>query len=232
MSMNKKKVLAVSLVVCLVAILSFGTLAWFNASNEIVNTFKVANSDDPNQTPEFSVEVLEKDPVTGTPESEGNTYYGVLPGDVISKDPSVKNTGDYDQWIRVAVTLDKAQGWAAAGGSLKFKDLFTGSTYGLAADVATATEDWLLVADTAAVSNDKAVWYLYYNKKLTPNSTPAQVFTAVNIPTVFTQQDMAGINNEFNVSIKAEALQADNTGTNAVAAFDNVGWAAGEAYGE
>jgi len=231
MKLNKKKVLVVSLAVCLVAILSFGTLAWFNASDEVTNTFKVTNSNDPNQKPDFSVEVLETQPDSGTPSSDGVTYEGVLPGDEISKDPTVKNTGDYDQWIRVAVTLDKAQGWAAAGGTLNFKELFKGSTYGSVAQAATATEKWLLVSDTATVANDKATWYLYLNRVL-PSNGDEKVFTKVNIPTVFTQQDMAFINNEFSISIKAEALQAKNTGDNAVSAFDHVNWEAGKAYGE
>ena len=231
MKFNKKKVLVLSLVICLVAILSFGTLAWFNASDEVTNIFKVANSDDPDQTPNFSVEVLETQPDSSSPSSNGVEYTGVLPGDEISKDPTVKNTGDYDQWIRVAVTLDKAQGWADAGGTLNFKELFKGSTYGSAAQVATATEKWLLADEVATVTNDKATWYLYLNEKLSSNETE-KVFTAVNIPTVFTQQDMAFINNEFSISIKAEALQAKNTGNNAVSAFDYVNWEAGKAYGE
>ena len=230
MKLNKKKILVVALAFCLVAIASFGTLAWFNASDEVTNIFKVANSDDPNQVPDFSIEILETKQ-DGTQTSDGITYTGVLPGDDIPKDPTVKNTGDYDQWVRVAVTLDKAQGWSAAGGTLKFKELFEGSTYGSVAQAATAAERWLLVSDTATVVNDKATWYLYLNRAL-PKNGDEKVFTNVNIPTVFTQEDMAFINNEFNISVKAEALQAKNTGTNAVSAFEFVNWEAGKAYGE
>ena len=229
MKFNAKKVFVVSLAISLVAIISFGTLAWFNAEDSITNTFKVANSDDPTKTPEFSVEVSETDPSTNAPTTDGVTYYTVLPGDKIAKDPTVTNTGDYDQWIRVAVVLNKASGWKNAGGSLTFTELFEGSTYGLAENVGNTAEKWLLVKNTVDVVDDTATWYLYLNRKL-PKGGDEKVFTNVNIPTVFTQQDMAYINNEFAITVKADAIQADNTGDNAVAGFATANWEAGKAY--
>lgn len=225
----RNKVLVASIAVCLVAILSFGTLAWFNATDSATNIFKVATSDDPDGTPDFKVEITETNPDTNRPTSDGITYTSVLPGDKIAKDPTVTNKGDYDQWIRVAVTLTKAQEWKDKGGSLTFTDLFKGSTYGLAVNVGNTSEKWLLVKNTAQVENDTATWYLYLNRKL-PKGGDEKVFTTVEIPTVFTQDDMAYINNEFAITVKADALQADNTGNNAVEAFKTVNWADGAAY--
>lgn len=229
MRFNTKKVFVISLAISLIAIISFGTLAWFNAQDSITNTFKVATSDDPDGSPEFSVEITETDPDTKAPTSDGVTYNSVLPGDIIDKDPTVTNTGDYDQWIRVAVTLNKASGWKNAGGSLTFTDLFKGSTYGLAENIGNTTEKWLLVKNTVDVVDDTATWYLYLNRKL-PKGGDEKVFTTVNIPTVFTQQDMAYINNEFAITVKADAIQADNTGDHAVAGFATANWEAGKAY--
>ena len=45
MKMTKKKVFVTALAICLVAILSMGSLAWFNASDTITNKFKIADSD-------------------------------------------------------------------------------------------------------------------------------------------------------------------------------------------
>lgn len=225
----RNKVLVASIAVCLVAILSFGTLAWFNATDSATNIFKVATSDDPDGTPDFKVEITETNPDTNRPTSDGLTYTSVLPGDKIAKDPTVTNKGDYDQWIRVAVTLTKAQEWKDKGGSLTFTDLFKGSTYGLAVNVGNTSEKWLLVKNTAQVENDTATWYLYLNRKL-PKGGDEMVFTTVEIPTVFTQDDMAYINNEFAITVKADALQSDNTGNNAVEAFRTVNWADGAAY--
>lgn len=231
MKMTKKKVFVAALAICLVAIISMGTLAWFNANDDISNTFKVATNKD-DTDPTFTVEVSETDPDTNEKTVDGVTYYDVVPGDDIAKDPTVKNTGDYTQWIRVTVTLDKAQGWEEAGGTLVFTELFDGEdiSYGSSADAGTdTTSTWLLVADEATVNNDKAVWYLYLNKELEAGKA-ATVFENVNIPTEFTQQEMAEINNEFNITVSADALQRDNTGDNAVEAFTNVGWTAGTAF--
>jgi len=62
MKMNKKKTLVVSLAVAMIAILSLGTLAWFNDSDTATNKFYVATSDEENVKPDdiFSVDVYEK----------------------------------------------------------------------------------------------------------------------------------------------------------------------------
>ena len=46
MKLNKKKVVVSALAVSLVAILSFGTIAWFSAEDTIENKFHFADSDD------------------------------------------------------------------------------------------------------------------------------------------------------------------------------------------
>ena len=60
MKLTKKKVFVAALAVCLIAILSLGTLAWFNASDDITNKFLIADSDG-DGTPDFSVEVWENE---------------------------------------------------------------------------------------------------------------------------------------------------------------------------
>ena len=44
---NKKKVFVVAVAVCLIAILSLSSLAWFSDADEVTNKFMVATSDDP-----------------------------------------------------------------------------------------------------------------------------------------------------------------------------------------
>ena len=227
--MTKKRVFVVALAVCLLAILSVGSLAWFNDSKSITNDFKV-NTSENDTNPEFSVKVSETDNVNGGETTTGNTYYNVLPGAVIAKNPKVTNTGDYTQWIRVKVTLNKAQGWIAGGGTIKFTELFFGSTYGLVTD-ANSTAAWLLESETATVdaNTDTATWYLYLSDKLTPGED-GTVFTSVKVPENFTQQEMAAFNNDFSITVVAEALQRDHTGDTAYEAFTNVGWTAGTEY--
>ena len=58
MKLTKKKVFVSALAVCLVVILSFGTLAWFTDTDSVKNDFYMATS---NQDPDaiFSVDVWE-----------------------------------------------------------------------------------------------------------------------------------------------------------------------------
>lgn len=228
MKLTKKKVFVTAVAISLFAILSMGTLAWFNATDDVTNTFKVATNEE-DTDPTFTVEVSETD-LDGEKTLDGVTYYDVVPGDVIEKDPTIKNTGDYTQWIRVSVTMTKANYWSQYGGSLAFTDLFAGSTYGLASNVDTATENWLLVEDAVTPdANGNAVWYLYLNKELAVNEE-AVLFEEVNIDEDFTLEEVLALGGEFNITVKADALQKDNTGDNAVEAFTNVGWTAGAAY--
>ena len=228
MKMTKKKVFVAALAICLVAIISMGTLAWFNATDDITNNFKVA-TDENDTDPTFSVKVSET-ALDGTETEDGVTYYDVVPGDVISKDPKITNTGDYTQWIRVSVTMTKANYWKDFGGSLAFTDIFDGSTYGLAANVGTATEKWLLVEDAVEPNADgTAVWYLYLNREFAAGSDEI-LFTEVNIDEDFTLDEVMSLGGEFSINVKADALQRDNTGDNAVEAFANVGWTAGTEF--
>lgn len=231
MKMTKKKVLLTALAVSLVAILSLGTLAWFNASDSVTNTFYVATDED-HPNPEFSVKVTETDP-EGEETEEGVTYYNVVPGAAISKDPTVTNTGHYGQWIRVAVTLEQADLWYKAGGSLKFTDLFEGEdiAYGLTENVGDDGVTWLLLDEIASVSTETGtgVWYLYLNSELLPGDA-AVVFDTVHIPGNFDMEDVEEMGFQFEITVKADALQSANTGDNAVDAFENVGWAPGTDY--
>jgi len=220
MKMNKKKVLVVALAISLVAILSVGTLAWFNATDEITNKFMIADSDN-DGLPDFSVDVYEHendnddtadqdgdgDPIFT---QDGNEYPDIAPGDKLAKDPTVKNTGDYDQWIRVYVTFDEYAVIKAAC-----------DNQGITDDLRT----WLDVVpgwtadNNATVIDNNSITYVYYlNNKLVADDT-AVLFTQVTIPGEFEQADMGFVSGDFSITVKAEALQADNTGDTSWEAF-------------
>ena len=59
MKLTKKKVFVAALAVCLVAILSMGSLAWFSAQDEVDNKFMIATSEDLDPDDIFSVNVWE-----------------------------------------------------------------------------------------------------------------------------------------------------------------------------
>jgi len=211
MKMTKKKVFVTALAICLIAIISMGTLAWFNASDSITNEFKIADSDG-DGTPDFSVDVWENDPADpNVKDQDGVTYTDIAPGDKLAKNPTVENTGDYDQWIRVYVTFDD---WAVIEAACQ--------NQGISSDVRT----WLDVDATAWTADNNAtvvanntVTYVYYlNSKLAKDQT-AVLFNNVTIPGDFEQEDMKFTSGNFTITVKAEALQADNTGDTAQAAF-------------
>ncbi|MBQ8558583.1 MAG: hypothetical protein IJ439_01150 [Tyzzerella sp.] len=213
MKMNKKKVLVTALAASLIAILSLGTLAWFNAKDEITNTFKVADSDG-DGTPDFSVDVWENDSANPTvKDQDGVTYEEIAPGDVLAKNPTVENTGDYDQWIRVYVTFDEFSTIEAACQRVR-----------ITSDLRT----WLDVDDTAwaadnnatKVENNTVTYVYYYNYKLAKDET-AVLFNNVSIPKEFEQEDMRYVSDNFTIKVKAEAIQADNNGQTAQNGFAN-----------
>lgn len=219
MYFNKKKVFVIAIALCLIAILSFSTFAWFNASDEITNTFKMANSDG-DSDPDFTIEVWETE-TDGDDDADqdgdsdnkiahdGITYDSINPGEVLSKDPTVENTGDYDQWVRVYVTfsdydalVDACEAYDTVDDDpIKMLDLDTAK--------------WTF----SATESGNGTYVYYYNDKLTVGST-ATLFTKVSIPGEFQMEDMINFaNDQFTISVKAEALQADNTGDNAIEAF-------------
>lgn len=218
MKLTKKKVFVVALVVSLIAILSLGSLAWFNASDSVENKFMITDSET-NPDDVFSVDVYETlvdengDPVDPVQKTDSNTYDDIAPGDVLTKDPTVENTGKYDQWIRLNVTLTNAENWMSV---LKYFNITTLETIFQGYDAGIWQSEG---NDTPVLNADGSVTFTYYLKdKLTPGET-ATLFTAVKIPEQITQDEIVYIN-EFNLNIVAEALQADNTGDNCKAAFD------------
>ena len=89
----KKKILAISLVVSLVAIAALGvTLAYFTANDDATNTFTVGN---------IAIE-LQEPAWEATGESDADTVY---PGEALDKDPTVLSTGANPCIVRVKVEM-------------------------------------------------------------------------------------------------------------------------------
>ena len=223
MKLNKKKVFVAALAVCLVAIISMGTLAWFSDSDFVKNDFMITDSTVTNPDEVFSVDIYETkvdengNAVTdanGNPETTdaGNTYDNIAPGDVLTKDPTVKNTGTYNQWVRVKVTLTNAENWLALFKkyNLTLNDLFTN----IDSDAWVGVEDYTITGG--------AMTFTYFLKdQLAPNQT-VTLFDKVTIPEIFDQTDIYAVK-EFALTFVAEAVQVENTKDNAVDAFAFVG---------
>lgn len=249
-NLNKTKIISIALVISMLAILSVGTLAWFNDTDQVVNKFYVADSNG-DGTPDFSVDVEEQDadedgnPIyddEGNPVfiDDGNVYKDILPGSRLTKNAAVENTGDYDQWIRLNFTLSDSAVWqqaiakAAAAEGMEFDEfvfekLFTGFIY---PDQCEAE----YVRHFNAFGEDTMTYTVYYNAVLTPGERIEYVLEDVVIPGVLEQEDMnfgTGEDAGFTLTIMAEAVQVENlNATCASEAFAEVGWEVGTSYGQ
>ncbi|MBQ6852436.1 MAG: hypothetical protein IJO04_05350 [Oscillospiraceae bacterium] len=231
MKMTKKKVFAAALAVCLVAILSMSTLAWFSAQDTVKNEFFVADSTDTDKNDIFSVDVLERVDTDGNgvydatlSSPNGFDYKDILPGDKLVKEPFVRNTGYYDQYIRVTVTISDATAWInALGLDFKIEDVFEGYD----------ASKWTNISKAIEGETDTITYVLYYKDILDGDDTAndgqsgttkdVTLFTHVNIPTTLTQEQAAAFKGNFAIDIKAEAVQTENVGANAFDAFATVG---------
>ena len=216
--MNKKKLFSLALAVIMIAILSFGTLAWFSDSDDVTNNFYIASSDDTDPDDIFSVDVWENTPA-GEKDQDGYEYKDVLPGDVLKKEVSVENTGYYDQYIRVTVTVSDAAAWMEVlntnGAAPKLEQLVDG--YDPNANI------WVDTVSEVDAANDTLVYTLYYRNILLGDQDSiydnggvhtdvVQVFTAVKIPASMTVAQAAKFESNFQIAVKAEAVQTENLG--------------------
>ena len=213
MKMNKTKVFTLALAVCMIAILSMGSLAWFTDTDEVKNDFHITNSEN-GADAIFSVNVWEQKDTNGDGDfneagdveyaENGLTYEDILPGDALSKIAHVKNTGSYDQYIRVTVTIDQAAIWQAALGA-NFNDatlqaMFGGFDINAWGEISTKVED------------NQIVITMYYNDILAV-AEDIVVFDTVNIPTELNRDQAAFMGaNGFNIKVVADAVQTENLG--------------------
>lgn len=212
---NKKKVFVCALVVCLIATISMGTLAWFNDSDEVTNNFMIAGSeDDPNEI--FSVDVWEKTPAEEK-DQDGHDYGDIQPGDLLLKEAHVENTGYYDQYIRVTVTISDAQAWIAAlGADFNAADVFVGF------EPTMWNHIWNNLSENPAA--EEIQYVMYYNGILGAGED-ITVFENVQIPGSLDQYQMAEFGGNFSITVKADAVQTANVVPEGTAPED-AAWAA------
>ena len=227
MKMTKKKVFVAALAICLVAILSMGSLAWFSAQDSVTNNFYVADSTDNDPDDIFSVDGYQKYDADedGTPEEyqRGISYNDTLPGDKLDKDAIVKNTGHYDQYIRVIITIsDKAVFKSIVESTGADFDTYDVRQHFVGFD----SSKWDLVNSTMDNSGESIQYVLYFNDVLKSGDS-FSVFTGVEIPEAMTQEHASHFDDDgvwgFTIDVKAQAVQTDNVGDSAAEAFATVG---------
>ena len=188
----KKRMTAIALVICLLAIGIVGaTMSYFTDKETSTNTFTMGKGIfiDLTETSEETVDnngvvtVHKGTPVEENGEVVGYTYDKVLPGLVYSKEPTVTvEDGSVDAWVIVTATVPTVY---------DFDGLLTQTSDG-----------YMLEKKTVG---DKTTYYFYYNgvKAAGAAVTP---FTQVTINPALTQE-IAG--EAFDIVVNAYAIQAE-----------------------
>ena len=125
------------------------------------------------------------------------------------------NTGAYEQYIRVIVTVSDAAAWKAVFNKnvVALTDLVTGYESTM----------WDPVGTNEITADDTFQYVLYYTGKLAAG-TDIKVFEQVAIPDDLTQDQAAAFGADgFDIVVKAQAVQTENVGTSAYEAFQTVG---------
>lgn len=208
--MNKRKLLTAAVAVCLIAILSCGTLAYFTSTKSITNKFYTA-SYDPENPPTadelFSIKVYET-AADGSEDTDGLEYQDILPGAELKKDPTIVNTGKYSAYVRLSVTVTEAAAWKNVWQKydLEFEDLF-----------GSINTDWECKETSEDTAADTLTYVYYLNDELASGSE-STLFETVKIPSDLTVEEMTELA-YFEVQITGDAIQSANTGDNAFDAF-------------
>lgn len=220
-AMNKKKITLAAIAICLIAILSMSTLAWFTANDRVTNKFYIANSeDDPDEI--FSVDVWEDDDEDDTNETDadkihdGIKYDDILPGDTRYKEVHVENTGYYDQYIRATVTVSGASVWQDVYGMYVVPlEMFADIT----------GQNRAAIAKTVAyydAGNDTFVYELYYADAIAADAEII-VFENIKIDERLDRFQAADLSGEFYINVVADAIQTANLSADVYEAFKTVG---------
>ena len=219
MKLNKKKVFTLALAVCLIAILSMGSLAWFTDNDSVNNDFFIAGSEDENPDDVFSIDVWEdktpEDPNGEEKIQDGISYPAILPGDDLYKEVNVENTGAYPQYARVIVTVSDAHIWQQLHGEVYVP------LNKIATDLSADFSGW----STEFNADEDTLTYVLYYKDILVVDQVVTLFTNVAIPEEMDRYQAAEMAGGFDINVVAQAVQTEHVGDNAAAAFQTVGMA-------
>ena len=180
----KRKILCLSIIAIMLAILAAGTIAYFTAEGRAHNVITTGS---------IKISVVEQQLVDDKLVDYPNeTIKDVIPGAEISKIVTIKNNGSSEAWIRVnvekSITLDKENPAA--------KDV----TPDVGLILIETSDDW---------TRPDADGYYYYKKPVSANDSTTALFDTV---TFAPQMGNAYQNCEVSIKVYAQAVQtAHNT---------------------
>ncbi len=197
----KKKITAIALVVCLVAVAVVGgSLAYFTDEEKATNTFTVGNVD-----------------ITLTEPKWVEEKATLIPGREIAKDPTITVTASSQR----AYTFLKVQ---LSEDFMKLLQTYYGENYNFATNYAEVVRDWIVLPEGYApkvMSSDLSAGYVILGV-LSPKDPGESVvyFEGVKIP-AGVKGEMIDPEGEYEIYLTAYAIQAEGfEGKNADAFAD------------
>ena len=184
----KRKILILSVLAILVAILAANTLAYFTADTKAHNVITTGDVDI----------VLQEWADEARTEKFVNPV-GVMPGTEVTKIVEVKNVGTGTAWVRVELTVE----------------VWMGDEY---EEELPAKHVHLMYGDTAGCNTTDWTYfdgYYYYDKPLAPGETTEPLFTSVAFDD---QMGNDYQNSTAHVDVNAYAVQSANNGEDVLSA--------------
>ena len=203
--MKKKSLITMFLSLALVAVIGTGaTLAYLSASsNTVTNTFTVGSGYDKDDSLYLDEVDLGPTAEIGDRTKLGNEYTEILPGDTLSKDPTVHFTQGPDSYIFVKVTgMNEATINNPAENVFTYLNNMLGST--------AITGAWEKIDGTLGL-NGVYVYHVGSNYKVVAGTPLVQLFTGVQLNgnvNVAQFNELKGAISD--ITIQAAAVQFDN----------------------
>lgn len=244
MKMTKKKVVVVAVAICLAAILSLGSLAWFNYTDAVNNKFEISSS-----LTDFKIDVWEEVPDgddEGTdPDEVGKnvltadevsyTYDEVGPGDKFLKRVHVTNTSPSElatQYIQVVVTFTNYTELHAMSDSdepFDCTEMLLGQKFSEVEDETNAELIWWYDSENVVYdANADTASYIFYLRDVLNPGEDVVLFEEVEIPETMDINDAANLRacGGFQINVVANAIQSANLEKSATATdLENAVWA-------
>lgn len=210
--MKKKSLITMVLSLALVAIIGTGaTLAYLSTqSNKVTNTFTVGSGYDGGEDGLYvdEHEVDGNDVATAVLTRDGNTYDEILPGDTVSKDPTVHFTVGPDSYIFVKVTgMNEAKINDPAENVFTYLNNMLGET--------ATTGAWEKIDESTGLNgvyvyNVNGNYKVAAGTELVPLFTDVQLNGNVNVEQFNSLKDKGTDKGISDITIQAAAVQFDN----------------------
>lgn len=228
--MSKKKLLTLAIVVMMVAILSYSTLAWFQAQDSVTNDFTILDS-----LNDFEIDVWEEiagegEVGKGVLDADQPTrveFENVVPGEKYMKKVHIENTSENvlaGQYIMVKVTftnydiLEKMNG---ADAGYDCTEMLLGGHFASEKELVKDNVEWWYDKSETVEEDGNITYTFYLARELkyekpvgneTPDANIAVLFDEVMLPTTMDINDADELINYggFEIQVVAYAIQSAN----------------------